>query len=369
MSRLRDLARPAVRAAREARAWSRGAALRVADRSAGVAVSYGHETIPGPNEPAVGGIVKLQHLAREFPNQPRHFNVLYLVTSRLPEGAVTLARWAKRKGARVIVNQNGVAYPGWHGPGWEAVNAPMRDLLALADHVFYQSEFCRISADRFAGPPHGRWEVLHNAVDTASFAPQAVATERPLTLLLGGSQDVRYRVESAVRTVAVLTARGRDVRLIITGRIRWDGNADRAAREVHELIASHRLDDRVRLVGPYAQADAPELFRSADILLHTKYNDPCPAVVVEALATGLPVVHSASGGVPELVGEAGIGVPAPLDWDRDIPPDPEALASAVERVVAQLPHLARHARERAVAHLGLEHWMARHRAVFAGEAA
>ena len=65
-----------------------------------------------PDEPAVGGIVKLQHLIQEFPDTPHGFNVLYLVSSRLPDGAVALADWARRRGARVVINQNGAAYPG-----------------------------------------------------------------------------------------------------------------------------------------------------------------------------------------------------------------------------------------------------------------
>ena len=99
--------------------------------------------------------------------------MLYLVSSRLPEGAEALAYWAQRKGARVVLNQNGVAYPAWYGDGWQAVNAPMRELLTRADHVFYQSEFCRQSADRFAAPAGGRQEILYNAVDTHAFTPMA----------------------------------------------------------------------------------------------------------------------------------------------------------------------------------------------------
>jgi glycosyltransferase involved in cell wall biosynthesis len=102
----------------------------------------------------------------------------------------------------------------------------------------------------------------------------------------------------------------------------------------------------------------------ADLLLHTKYNDPCPTVVLEALASGLPVVYSASGGVPELVGaDAGIGIEAPLDWERDHPPSADRLADAVLAVDADLPDRADAARERAL-RFDSRGWIARHRAVF-----
>jgi glycosyltransferase involved in cell wall biosynthesis len=281
---------------------------------------------------------------------------------------VTRARWARRKGARVVINQNGVAYPGWHGPGWERVNAPMRELLALADHVFYQSAFCRRSADQFAGPTPAPHEVLHNAVDTTMFSPVQAAAGRPLTLLLAGTHEAWYRYETAVRTLAELRQRGHDMRLIVAGRLRWRADAAAAEAEARRLVSALGLDAAVQHSGRYSQAEAPRLFRSADILLHTKYNDPCPTVVIEAMACGLPVVYSATGGVPELVGDAGEGVPTMESYERDYPPPPTALADAVERVAGERGRFAARARERAVRSLSLDHWLARHRAVFGAAA-
>ena len=102
------------------------------------------------------------------------------------------------------------------------------------------------------------------------------------------------------------------------------------------------LGDAIDLVGRYRQSDAPDVFRRAHVLLHTKVNDPCPTTVIEALACGVPVVYAASGGTVELVAdEGGVGVPHPAGYERDEPPAPEALAAAVGEVLADRASYAR----------------------------
>jgi glycosyltransferase involved in cell wall biosynthesis len=366
---MRSLLRPVSRTLRRARAHARGFAAWRGSRAGGAEprLAYG-QPIPAPSDRAHGGIIKLQHLQRAFVHDERGFNVLYLVSSRLPDGAVALAKWARRAHAAVVLNQNGVAYPAWYGAGWERANGEIRGLLSMADYVFYQSNFCRISADRFAGPARSRFEILHNPVDTDAFTAREPAVNGPLILLLAGSQDQWYRVESALRATARLLRGGIDVRLLITGRLGWrPDDAGRARHEAETLIEQLQLTDRVEFLGRYTQREAPAIFRRAHVLLHTKYNDPCPTVVLEGLASGLPVVYSASGGVPELVGdEAGVGIAAELDWSRDHAPDPEALARGIEQVWGAWSRFSAAARARAVARFDVRRWIEQHRQVLAG---
>lgn len=329
------------------------------------AVSYGYRRIPSLAERTHGGMIKIQRMQDAFPNSPQRFDTMYLVSSCVPQGASTLAWLVRRKGRRLVWNQDGVAYPGWHGPGWEDTNATLGRLLHAADHVFYQSEFCKRAADLFLGPPRGPWEILYNPVDTKVFTPGPSPPESPLVLLLGGSQDQLYRFESAVATVARLVRRGVPARLLVTGRLGWGPRRDSAARDAARVVSAYAVGEHVELLGPYTQQEAPALLRRGHVLLHTQYNDSCPGVVLEALASGLPVVYSASGGVPELVGpHAGIGVPADLTWDDPIVPDADALAEGVVRVLASRAVFAEAARRRALERFDIAPWLERHRQVF-----
>lgn len=329
-------------------------------------VFYGRAHIPSRTEQAHGGIVKTQLMQEAFPNSPGRFNILYLVSSRIPYGAVQVATAARSKGAHLVWNQNGVAYPAWHGPGWEAVNAPLVQLLHAADHVFYQSEFCRLSADRYLGVREGKWEILYNPVDTQVFTPaRSEPDPQHVTLLLAGNQYQYYRLSTAMEVLAEVVRRRASAKLLITGRLCWIPDEAEAARIARQLAAQLGVQDRVVFLGPYAQNDAPAVFRQAHLLLHTKYNDPCPGVVIEAMACGLPVVYSDSGGVPELVGkDAGRGIPVETNWEKDIPPDAKAMATAVLEVVERRKEFSAAARHRAEEKFDVRPWLQRHREVF-----
>ena len=345
------------RVARYGRAASRWARLLMPQSRGGdVRVFYGHDRVPAPGDAVAGGTAKFQRLAERFPNHPTGFTVLYLGSTWLPRDLRPLLALARHRRIPVVLNQDGVAYPGWAGGATDAINLPYRRALAAAEHVLFQSEFSKLSADTFLGEPRGSWEVLYNAVDTDRFTPAAGPPPAGPVLLLGGDQTQAYRLEVALRTFALVAASEPQARLLVTGRL---------VSSPDSLLDDLGLRGKVEFAGRYSQRAAPDLIRRAHLLLHTKVKDPCPSAVIEAMACGLPVVYPKSGGTVELVGdEAGIGVEHPDTWDRDEPPAPEALADAVERALAERARFSAAARKRAVERFALAPWLDRHAELF-----
>ena len=332
--------------------------------ASGTHVFYGMDEMPDSGKPVVGGIVKTLDLHAVYPNTPVEPNLIYLVSSALPRFSGMMVRSAKRRGARLVLNQNGVAYPAWHGPGWEHTNKPLRRMLHQADRVVYQSAFCQRSADRYLGRYAGPSSVLYNPVDTDVFNPLSGSACGP-RLLLMGSHHMFYRVASAIEMMAVLAKRVEDVSLHIAGRYLWGATPEASLAEAKGHAERHGVADRITFGGAYRQDEAPGLYRSAAVLVHTKYLDPCPRVGVEGMACGLPILYSGSGGVPELVGSAGgIGVPAPEDWDHVHAPDPVALAVAAEQLLRNRTRYAAAARSRATNELDVDTWVAKHETAF-----
>jgi glycosyltransferase involved in cell wall biosynthesis len=150
--------------------------------------------------------------------------------------------------------------------------------------------------------------VIPNAVDPAIFHPPA--TREPLA--------------------------GRRVRLVATSwsdnprkggaALAWlDRNLDHARFELTFAGRPPAAFEHIRVVGPLDSRALADLMRTQDAYLAPSYDDPCSNALLEALACGLPAAYRASGGHPELVGEAGL----PFDVD-------EELADVLERLAGEL---------------------------------
>lgn len=311
-----------------------------------------------------GPLVKVKRLREHFPEVRWGYNLVYLLsnTPYLPGMALDILKW---RGIPMVHNQNGVFYKAWYAGDWAAQNRRMARSYHAADWVFYQSEFCRRAADKFLGPRTGHGEILYNAVDTSRFRPQARAEGKirsDYCFLLTGKIDkhLYYRLESTIAGLRIACDGGLDARLRVAGWIEGETRT-----RAGNLAQSLGLAERVEFTGAYTQEQAPEIYRSADAYVMTKHNDPCPNTVLEALASGLPILYSDSGGVPELAGpEAGVALPCPEDWETTRTPTPEAIGGGMLRIAAGHDAFAHAARRRAVDRYDIGHWIDRHRSVF-----
>jgi glycosyltransferase involved in cell wall biosynthesis len=174
------------------------------------------------------------------------------------------------------------------------------------------------------------------------------------------NQATAHRLKSSVEGLAAARKGGLDCVLKVAG-----GVDDGVMSEMRAQIDRLGIADYVSFSGAYRHAQAPAAYQSADAYLMTKHNDPCPNAVLEALATGLPVLYSASGGVPELVGDdAGVGLPVEQTFEYSAVPKADDIAKGMEAIIRGRETMAANARKRAVERFSLTNWYARHEAVF-----
>jgi glycosyltransferase involved in cell wall biosynthesis len=177
----------------------------------------------------------------------------------------------------------------------------------LADATIVQSRFSR-EAHRALGIELHEPHVVPNTVDPAIFYPPA--TRQPLA-------------GRKVRLIAVSWSdnpnKGADVFSSLDENLDWDR---------YELTFAGRSQvpfRRIRMLGAVPTSVVAEELRRHDLYVAASLHDPCSNALLEALASGLPVVYRESGGHPELVGEAG------RPFER-----PDELLPVLDRLVEEL---------------------------------
>ncbi len=192
--------------------------------------------------------------------------------------------------------------------------------------------------------PH-RVDVVPCGVDLDHFhpdGPREPRTARPRIVVVSRMVP-RKGIDDVIRALAALP----DAELVVAGGPQHDQlHGDPELRRLRAVARRCGVADRVCLRGALPRAEVAALLRSADVVACTPWYEPFGIVPLEAMASGVPVVASAVGGMLDSVvhGVTGLHVP---------PRDPPALAAALGRLLGDegfRARLGRQGRRHAVDH-------------------
>jgi D-inositol-3-phosphate glycosyltransferase len=185
------------------------------------------------------------------------------------------------------------------------------------------------------GVPSARISVVPCGVDVHHFSPDGPAEPRGRThrIVTVGRLVPRKGIDLAISALAMLRSSGHDdVELVVVGGPADAGllRTDPEGARLIDLAESLGVSDRVHFRGQVSRNDMPALFRSADAVVCTPWYEPFGIVPLEAMASGVPVVASAVGGLIDSVVDGVTGIHVP-------PRDAGAIASGLGTLLDDLP--------------------------------
>jgi glycosyltransferase involved in cell wall biosynthesis len=162
--------------------------------------------------------------------------------------------------------------------------------------------------------------VVPNIVEIVDYPFRARRKIQPKLLWMRAFQEL-YNPQMAVDVFEAVKRKYPQASLVMAG-------VDKGLEpESKRAVKEKGLEDSVRFPGFLDQKAKVREFSEADVFLNTNHIDNMPVAVVEACASGLPVVATCVGGIPDLIrnGEEGLLVP-----DNDVQGMAEAVCSLIE---------------------------------------
>ncbi|MHB1286626.1 MAG: glycosyltransferase [Leptospirales bacterium] len=211
----------------------------------------------------------------------------------------------------------------------------------LTDMIMVNSKAVQKAALLEEKIPGKKLQLIYNTVDLERFHPgrsRSIARKKlglgQETIAFGSVAGFRHvkGVDILIRAAGILSRQRRDFRVFIAG----DG-PERANLE--DLVLREGVSDRIVFLGHMTEIE--ELNPGFDVFVLTSRSEGCSNAILEAQASGLPVIATNVGGNPEIIlnGETGILVPTE---------DPAALAEAMNHLAsdgAERLRLGQHARQ------------------------
>jgi glycogen synthase len=178
-------------------------------------------------------------------------------------------------------------------------------MIKRASRVIAVSDFTRQELRKYYNIPENRIRVIHNGVDTRKFQPAAdkrrVKMELgfnpdDLTILSVGRLYARKGLFTLIESMPQVVKRFKNAKFVVSGK----GQSD----EMRKLVAhAERLGvkDNIIFTGYTPDKKLPKLYQAADVFAFSTFYEHHPFAILEALSTGLPVVTTNVGGIPETI--------------------------------------------------------------------
>jgi glycosyltransferase involved in cell wall biosynthesis len=178
-------------------------------------------------------------------------------------------------------------------------------MLEQAKKIIAVSHFTKRELLTYYKVPESKIRVIHNGVDTRKFQP--AADKREIKQELGFNPDdlaivsvgrlyARKGLFTLIESMPAVVKRFKNAKFIISGK----GQSD----EMHKLIAHAEkigVKNNIVFTGYYPDKKLPKLYQAADVFAFSTFYEHHPFAVLEALSTGLPVVTTSVGGIPETI--------------------------------------------------------------------
>lgn len=218
---------------------------------------------------------------------------------------------AKLRNTPVIVNYRGGEAETFLAKSGQLVGMTMRQ----ASTLIVPSGFLKAVFARFGMPA----TIVPNIVDINRFSSPAPYRTVRRHLLVARNLEPIYDNETAIRAFLAVHRRNPDTTLTIAG-------SGPLAESLQALAGNLGLAGAVVFSGRLDRDAMAQAYRAADIAINPSLVDNMPNSVLEALASGIPVISTNVGGVPYIVKNEETALLVP-------PQSPDAMAEAVFRVM------------------------------------